>query len=207
MPTSDSTVCSPAEQAQTTEPVAPKHAVLNGDGASLSPDDVRVEVPFPRSGRMYRRTKKPNKKVKHWWRTRPDPLKDVWQEVEQQLVLTPHGQATALFRALQQKYPGPFKDGPLRTLQRRGKAWRLKQVRLKPQRGNDAAPLRGCFGSLPAQGQALDGQASTMGFWPSQARVRSPQIKSKTASKATHRFCYSKSGSSCRGSRTRTERA
>ena len=142
VPTSDSTVASPAEQAQTAEPVAPTRFAINGDGASLSPDNVRVEVPLSRSARMYRRTKKPNKKVKHWWRTRRDPFKDVWEEVEQQLVLTPHVQTTALFRALQKKYPGKFSDGQLRTLQRRVKAWRLKQVRLNPQQDNNAAPLR-----------------------------------------------------------------
>jgi hypothetical protein len=79
--------------------------------------------------RFYRRTKR---KITHskprYWRTRKDPFAEVWQEVEQQLQLTPQISAKALFLALQQKYPRKFTDGQLRTLQRRVRSWHLEQV-------------------------------------------------------------------------------
>jgi hypothetical protein len=79
--------------------------------------------------RFYRRTKR---KITHseprYWRTRKDPFAEVWQVVEQQLQLTPQISAKAIFLALQQKYPGKFADGQLRTLQRRVRSWRLEQV-------------------------------------------------------------------------------
>ncbi len=67
--------------------------------------------------------------VKHTWRTRPDPFAEVWKEVEQQLKKQPHLEAKRLFLGLQERYPGRFKDGQLRTMQRRVKAWRLRQAR------------------------------------------------------------------------------
>jgi hypothetical protein len=79
--------------------------------------------------RFYRRTPR---KITHskprYWRTRKDPFADVWPVVEQQLRLTPQISAKAIFLALQQKYPGKFADGQLRTLQRRVRSWRLAQV-------------------------------------------------------------------------------
>jgi hypothetical protein len=60
----------------------------------------------------------------HDWRTRPDPFAEVWPEVEEHLHQAPGLQAKTLFTWLQQKYPGRFDDGQLRTLQRRIKTWR-----------------------------------------------------------------------------------
>ena len=83
-----------------------------------------------RSKRRYGRTKRKhgNCYVERWWRTREDPFIDVWEEVRQQLERTPHIQAKALFKSVQQKYPWKFTDGQLRTFQRRVKAWRLEQA-------------------------------------------------------------------------------
>lgn len=58
------------------------------------------------------------------WRTRRDPFKEVWPEVEQILKRAPQVQATTLFDYLGRKYPGRFQEGQLRTLQRRVKVWR-----------------------------------------------------------------------------------
>jgi len=84
---------------------------------------------LPPQERFYRRTQR---KITHskprYWRTRKDPFTDVWPVVEQQLQLTPQISAKAIFLALQQKYPGKFADGQLRTLQRRVRSWRLGQV-------------------------------------------------------------------------------
>jgi Mu transposase, C-terminal domain len=58
------------------------------------------------------------------WRTREDPFADVWEEVREKLELSPGLQANTLFAWLQQRYPGRFPDGQLRTLQRRLRQWR-----------------------------------------------------------------------------------
>ena len=127
-----------------TEPRAETQTLMSGDGASVCADDVRVDIPLKPAARRYRRTKKPRKKVNRWWRTRKDSFAEVWEEAEQQLSQTPYVQAKTLFQALQQKYPGKFKDGQLRTFQRRVKAWRLKQVTpaLATKPDSDSAPPR-----------------------------------------------------------------
>jgi hypothetical protein len=61
------------------------------------------------------------------WRTRVDPFVEVWPEVAEQLELAPSLQAKTLWGWLQQKYPGRFDQGQLRTLQRRVKEWRATQ--------------------------------------------------------------------------------
>src|SRR5438034_2663784 len=61
------------------------------------------------------------------WRTRPDPFTEVWPEVAEQLAQAPELQAKTLWGWLQQKYPGRFADGQVRTFQRRVKDWRVTQ--------------------------------------------------------------------------------
>ena len=61
----------------------------------------------------------------HLWRTRKDPFEAVWGEVELMLGRTPELQAGTLFDVLQEKYPGRFSAGQLRTLQRHVRAWNL----------------------------------------------------------------------------------
>lgn len=60
----------------------------------------------------------------HDWRTRKDPFKGVWEEIEEMLEEDTGFEAKTLFEYLQRKYPGRFQDGQLRTLQRRIKVWR-----------------------------------------------------------------------------------
>ena len=95
---------------------------------TMTEHPVVENKPLP-SERFYRRTKR---KIVHssprYWRTRKDPFADVWREVEQQLQLTPQISSKTLFLDLQQKYPGMFTDGQLRTLQRRVQLWRLELV-------------------------------------------------------------------------------
>src|SRR5947209_1714271 len=61
---------------------------------------------------------------KHTWRTRPDPFADFWDELAQRLQVDPGLQAKTLFEYLQEREPGRFQEGQLRTLQRRIKNWR-----------------------------------------------------------------------------------
>ena len=61
----------------------------------------------------------------HEWRTRPDPFIEVWAaEIEPILKDNPGLEAKTIFTALQEKLPGQFNDGQLRTLQRRFRHWR-----------------------------------------------------------------------------------
>ena len=76
--------------------------------------------------RKYRRTKKT--RVPHTWRTVPDPFEDVWSEAVEWLEAEPERTAKSIFEDLQEKYPGKFKDGQLRTMQRHVKAWRSKAI-------------------------------------------------------------------------------
>lgn len=61
--------------------------------------------------------------VRHW-RTRPDPFAEVWPEVEARLRESPGLWARSLFEELQERYPGQFPAGQLRTLYRRVRTWR-----------------------------------------------------------------------------------
>ncbi len=61
------------------------------------------------------------------WRTRPDPFAEVWgAEIEPLLWVDERGvlQATTLLEVLEERYPGRFGIGQLRTLQRRLRDWR-----------------------------------------------------------------------------------
>ncbi len=75
---------------------------------------------------MYRRTKHP--RVPHTWCTRKDPFEAVWSELKQRLEEQPEITAKVLFKALQQRYPGQYAEGHLRTLQRRVRAWRMERA-------------------------------------------------------------------------------
>ena len=82
-----------------------------------------VEEEIKRQGkRRYRRSGKP--RVPHTWRTRKDPYEGVSEEVRQKLIAEPQLTAKSLLFELQERYPGRFSAGQLRTLQRRVKQWR-----------------------------------------------------------------------------------
>jgi len=63
------------------------------------------------------------------WRTRGDPFESVWPELLDWLQRDPDTTAKDLFQRLRVKYPGAYKDGQLRTLQRRVKGWRRAMAR------------------------------------------------------------------------------
>lgn len=67
-----------------------------------------------------------------YWRTRPDPFIDVWDDVQLSLQQQPHLVAKTLFMDLQKKYPGRFSDGQLRTFQRRVSDWRIEYAGQDP---------------------------------------------------------------------------
>ncbi len=62
------------------------------------------------------------------YRTRKDPFAAVWDEVCQWLTAQPERNGRSVFDELQQRYPGQFAAGQLRTLQRHIQLWRAKTV-------------------------------------------------------------------------------
>jgi hypothetical protein len=79
-----------------------------------------------KTARKYRDQAKLPSELETWpraWRTREDPFAGVWEEVREQLELSPGLQAKTLFEWLQRRYPGRFEDGQVRTLQRRVRQW------------------------------------------------------------------------------------
>ena len=80
-----------------------------------------------KSGRAIEQGKRQNPKARERdWRTRKDPLSDVWEsKLEPMLELAPDLKAITLLEWLQREYPGQYEDSVLRTLQRRVKEWRL----------------------------------------------------------------------------------
>ena len=93
---------------------------------SPSPLVGQDQSPKSQGPRRYRRTKKP--RVPRTWRTRKDSFAEVWTEIRLRLEINPAQTAKALFLDLQRRYPGRFHKGQLRTLQRRIRDWRRKQL-------------------------------------------------------------------------------
>lgn len=61
------------------------------------------------------------------YRTRPDPFQEDWPGLEAMLRDAPGLEAKTLFADLRARKPGIFRDGHLRTLQRRVKLWRATE--------------------------------------------------------------------------------
>lgn len=69
----------------------------------------------------------PSQKPARHWRTRADPLGEVWEtEVVPMLRAAPALMAITLLEELQQRYPERFDTAVLRTLQRRVRQWRAE---------------------------------------------------------------------------------
>jgi hypothetical protein len=81
--------------------------------------DEKTARKYRRSGKLPSQSRRPRT-----WRTREDPFAVVWPELCGWLETNPGLEAKTLFEELQRRYPGRFKDGQLRTLQRRIKQWR-----------------------------------------------------------------------------------
>lgn len=93
---------------------------------------VRIGVAALRSG-MHRNTarkyvkagKTPSQRKRpRKWRTREDPFAEDWEEVAGRLAEAPELEARALFEDLIRRRSGRYREGQLRTFQRRVKQWR-----------------------------------------------------------------------------------
>jgi hypothetical protein len=60
----------------------------------------------------------------HAWRTRPDPFREEWDDLQALLEAQPGLEAKTLLEELERRHPGKYSEGQLRTLQRRVKIWR-----------------------------------------------------------------------------------
>jgi hypothetical protein len=96
---------------------------------------------------------------KHTWRTRPDPFAEVWEEIEQWLRVEPGLQAKTLFEHLQQREPGRFGEGQVRTLQRRIKIWRALE----------GPPREVFFARITIQASYASRISRTAGSWQSRS--------------------------------------
>lgn len=118
------------ELQETLAALAKQPGAENGDvPAAQNLDDFLAKLPrLWRDGevRPTHRGKPPSPRT---YRTRVDPFKEVWPHVLGWLQEEPDITAKELFQRLQQKHPGDFKPGQLRTLQRRVREWRKAMAR------------------------------------------------------------------------------
>ena len=84
--------------------------------------DRKTGSKYLKGGKSPSERKKP-----HTWRTRTDPFDDVKDDLCTLLSKADDLQALTIFQHLQEKYPGKFHDGQLRTLERRVKEWKMEQ--------------------------------------------------------------------------------
>lgn len=77
------------------------------------------------ASKYYREGRLPSeKKTARTWRTRSNPFESVWDEVQAMLNNAPGLEAVSIFDELEERYPGRFDPGQLRTLQRQIRVWR-----------------------------------------------------------------------------------
>lgn len=78
-----------------------------------------------KTARIYLKSGKLPSQIKksHDWKTRQDSFSEVWDEALE-FLWNPGVEAKTIFLYFQEKYPGTYQDGQLRTFQRRVKSWR-----------------------------------------------------------------------------------
>lgn len=88
---------------------------------------LKADVSRPTARKYLRAGQTPGQlQAKHHWRTRPDPLSEIWPQAQAHLQEAPELEAKALFEHLQSQQPGVLCEKHLRTFQRRVKLWRLQ---------------------------------------------------------------------------------
>lgn len=88
---------------------------------------ARIGISVSSGHRLERRRQLPSQRGSRQWRTRIDPLVQVWEdEVVPLLQEAPTLMGVTVLEELQRRYPGRFGEAVLRTLQRRMRAWRAQ---------------------------------------------------------------------------------
>src|SRR5437763_4601366 len=97
-------------------------------GASLCKGAMKANMDR-KSARKYRALDQLPSEARspHNWRTRPDPLAEVWPELAARLAAEPRLLAKTLWDWLQQTQPGKYPESVRRTLERRGRQWKAQQ--------------------------------------------------------------------------------
>lgn len=86
---------------------------------------AKVGISVRSARRIEEATVLPSQRGTRTWRTRPDPLAQVWEsELVPLLRSAPALTAVTLLEELQRRYPERFGEAVLRTLQRRVRSWR-----------------------------------------------------------------------------------
>src|SRR6187549_679527 len=94
-----------------------KHGQL-GLAAVRAGMDRKTARKYRKKGKLPSELKQPRT-----WRTRGDPFKEDWPELEKQLREAPELEAKTLFEALLAKWPDKYEPGQVRTMQRRLQEW------------------------------------------------------------------------------------
>lgn len=68
-----------------------------------------------------------SQKVQHDWRTREDGFKEIWPNIEEMMRINPGLEATTILSYLIGQNSEQYKEGQVRTLQRRIKRWRATE--------------------------------------------------------------------------------
>jgi transposase InsO family protein len=88
---------------------------------------ARMGISVSSARRIERRSELPSQRGARQWRTRTDPLAEVWDdEVVPLLQGAPGLMAVTVLEELQRRHPGQFAHSVIRTLQRRVRAWRAQ---------------------------------------------------------------------------------
>jgi hypothetical protein len=88
---------------------------------------MKADMSRPTARKYLSAAQPPNElQAKHDWRTRPDPLAEIWPQAEVMLEEAPDLEAKALFEYLWERSPRAVAEQHLRTFQRRVKLWRLQ---------------------------------------------------------------------------------
>ena len=96
------------------------------------------------------------------YRTREDVFEEVWPAIEQILKADPSVESRTLFEYLCRENEGRFKEGQLRTLQRRIKVWRAREGPVKevmfPQKHEPGKQCQSDYTDMGKLGVTIQGQ-------------------------------------------------
>lgn len=88
---------------------------------------VKVGISVASARRLESAVLLPSQKPARQWRTRADPLREVWEsEVIPMLESAPALMAVTILEELQRRHPSRFDEAVLRTMQRRVRQWRAQ---------------------------------------------------------------------------------
>jgi hypothetical protein len=94
---------------------------------NVSDSAMKAGMSRPTARKYLKATQPPHElQAKHTWRTREDPLVEIWPQAQKMLEEAPDLEAKALFEYLWERWPWAVQEKHLRTFQRRVKMWRLQ---------------------------------------------------------------------------------